>query len=114
MLPADAIGKFFRSGSGELFGAIRPLTGMAPKALSLAYGEAFAEDECGNFFLCRRGQVVFWDHEDCQFKVLADTFEKFLAGLELGPSAVPKQGQVKRAWIDPAFAKEAGKGPKDS
>lgn len=73
-----------------------------------------AEDESGNYFLCRKGQVVFWDHEDGQFKVLADTFEQFLAGLELGPSAVLKQGQVKRAWIDPAFAKEAGKRPEGS
>jgi len=113
MLPDDAVGKVFRSKSGEIFGAIRPVTGAAPKALSLARGEVFAEDDCGNYFLRQTDQVLFWDHEEGQFKVLTDTFEQFLASLELCPSAVLKRGQVKHAWIDPAFAKGIAERPKD-
>ena len=105
MLPVQAIGKVFRSESGEFFGAIRPLGGTVPKALSLAHGEVFAEDDCGNYFLCRDDQVVFWDHENGKFKVLAHTFERFLAGLELCLPAAIKSGQIKHAWIDPALAK---------
>ena len=56
---------------------------------------------------------MFWDHEDGQFKVLAETFEQFLAGLELRAPTALKQGQIKRAWIDPAFAKATETGPKD-
>jgi hypothetical protein len=113
MLPIDAVGKVFRSRSGELFGAIRPVTGATPSDFGLAHGDVFAEDECGNYFLRQLNQVLFWDHEDGQLKVLADTFELFLAGLELRAPAVLKPGQVKRAWIDPAFAKGIKDGPKD-
>jgi hypothetical protein len=95
----------FRSKSGEFFGAIRPLGGTVPEALSLAHGEVFAEDDCGNYFLRRDDQVVFWDHENGQFEVLAHTFERFLDGLKLCPPAAIKPGQIKLAWIDPAFAK---------
>jgi len=105
MLPIQAIGKVFRSKSGEFFGAIRPLAEATPKALCLAHGEVFAEDDCGNYFLCRGDQVLFWDHENGQFEVLANTFEQFLAGLEPCPPVAIKPGQIKHAWIDPVFAK---------
>ncbi|ULU26766.1 SMI1/KNR4 family protein [Dyella terrae] len=113
MLPVDAVGKVFRSRSGEIFGALRPITGTAPKALSLTGGEVFAEDDCGNYFLRHTDQVVFWDHEDGQFTVIADTFEQFLGGLEPRPVAVLKRGQVKHAWIDPAFAESIPGRPKE-
>lgn len=113
MLLDDAVGKVFRSKSGEIFGAIRPVSEAVPKALNLTRGEVFSEDDCGNYFLRQTCQVLFWDHEDGQFKVLADTFELFLAGSELRPSAVLTRGQVKHAWIDHAFAKGIAERSKD-
>ncbi|MFC5583215.1 SMI1/KNR4 family protein [Rhodanobacter terrae] len=91
MLPADATGKVFRSKSGKFFEVIRPFVGATPKALGLAHGDVLAVDECGNYFLSQSDQVVFWDREDGQFKVLADTFGQFLAGLEVHAPAVLKQ-----------------------
>jgi len=112
MLPANAIGKLFRSESGEIFGALRPPVGRVPKALSLAHGEVFAEDECGNYFFSQGGEVLFWDHETGEFRTLADSLELFLARLERPTSPTLDRGQVKRVWIAPAFADRVSGKPK--
>ena len=112
MLPAVAIGKVFRSESGETFGALRRVAGRVPKVLSLSHGEVFAEDECGNYFLSQGDQVLFWDHETGEFRTLADSFQLFLARLERLTSPTLKPGQVKRAWLAPAFADGVSGKPK--
>ena len=54
------------------------------------------------------GQVIFWDHElPEEITTLADSFAEFI--LSLKPfdinSVELKEGQVKKAWIDPDFLK---------
>lgn len=67
----------------------------------------FAEDEGGNFFLyAPDGSVSFWDHETDDETVLAASVEEFLAALVEPTPVVLQPGQVKKAWIDPAFLAE--------
>jgi hypothetical protein len=81
----------------------RPHTEPCRRAGSLAIGE----DSCGNFFLSAPdGSVSFWDHETDGETVLASSVEAFLAGLVEPTPVVLQPGQVKKAWIDPAFFAE--------
>ena len=71
-----------------------------------------AWDGCGNYFILdiTTGEVLFWDHETADLTGIADSFEGFLSALrpfnddevELRP------GQVKSAWVDPAFLRSLG------
>ena len=67
-----------------------------------------AEDGCGNYFYVKigSGSVCFWDHEvDDGDTEVASTITEFLSALLPFDSSTVKlaPGQVKYAWIDPAF-----------
>ena len=65
------------------------------------------EDSCGNFFLrvCD-GTVRFWDHETEEDEILAPSVRAFLSALAAPTPVQLRPGQVKSAWIDPAFLEE--------
>ena len=56
-------GKVFRSANGEEFGIICRLDSSVPPEVAERSFVAFAEDECGNFFVQRNGAIAFWNHE---------------------------------------------------
>lgn len=66
--------------------------------------DVFAEDGCGNEFLrAHSGAVYFWDHETSDVHQIAESLPAFLAALVQQPKVGLLPGQVKKAWIDPAF-----------
>jgi hypothetical protein len=100
----------FKTGSDE-FGvrtlfpvnSWRPHTEPCRQAGSLILGE----DGCGNFFLyLPDGSVSFWDHETDEETVLTASAEEFCDSLVEPAPVVLRHGQVKSAWIDPAFLAE--------
>ena len=100
----------FKTGSDE-FGvrdlwpvqSWRPHTERCRQDGSLIIGE----DACGNFFLyAPDGSVSFWDHETDEETALAASVEEFCDALVEPTPVVLRPGQVKRAWIDPAFLAE--------
>jgi hypothetical protein len=107
----SSIGKLFRSESGLTFGPLRSVVGRLPDVLRFVHGDTFAADDCGNYFVTQNARVLFWDHETGEFNLLADSTQDFFARLEEPRSAVLKPGQVKRAWIDPTFAKNIASEP---
>jgi len=69
--------------------------------------DVFAEDDCGNEFLRdQSGAVYFWDHETSDVCQIAESLAAFLAALVPHPKVELLPGQVKEAWIDPAFLEE--------
>lgn len=99
-------GKVFRTSEGEEFGIIRKCHDHGPEELQTAGWVPFAENGCGDFFVRRSENFAFWDHETSEILLLAVGEERFLAGIA-DPSPVEiKPGQVKKVWIDSAFACE--------
>jgi hypothetical protein len=81
----------------------RPHTEPCRQAGSLILGE----DGCGNLFLqAPDGSVSFWDHETDEETVLTASAEEFCDSLVESTPVVLRPGQVKSAWIDPAFLAE--------
>lgn len=99
-------GKVFRSADGEEFGVIRRLDGPAPLEISEQSFEAFAEDECGNYFVQKNGSIAFWDHETNTFAPLASSQSEFVSKLVSPEPLLALPGNVLSAWIDPEFLKE--------
>lgn len=99
-------GKVFRSADGAEFGVIRRLDDPTPIQIAEQSFEAFAEDECGNFFVQRNGSVAFWDHETNAFEPLANSQVEFMSKLVSPKPALALPGNVLSAWIDPEFLKE--------
>jgi len=100
----------FKTGSDE-FGvrtlfpvsSWRPHTEPCRQLGSLIIGE----DGCGNSFLfAPDGSVSFWDHETDEETVLATSVEQFCDSLVEPTPVALRPGQVKSAWIDPAFLAE--------
>jgi len=99
-------GKVFRTAEGDEFGIIRKYHDRGPEELQLRGWVPFSENGCGDFFVRQNESFAFWDHETSEILLLAVGGERFLAGID-DPSPVQlKPGQLKRAWIDPAFARE--------
>ncbi|RSU51184.1 SMI1/KNR4 family protein [Sphingobium yanoikuyae] len=70
-----------------------------------------AEDDCGNYFYINPqcGAVFFWDHEleEDDAKIANDMSEFVDRLAPFDPTSIKLQpGQVKSAWIDPAFKPE--------
>ena len=77
--------------------------------------DALAEDSCGNYFTTTEdGVVCFWNHETDDLVHLASSASEFVIHCADPPPVEFNPGQVKSAWINPAFAKSLGmKVPKD-
>lgn len=103
-------GKVFKNASGEEFGIIRETKPPYPNAL--AGTNVLAEDECGNYFIEISGEVLFWDHETNEQKVLSSSVNEFISGCGATSEVVLESGQVKSVWVDPTFAKQFGIKPK--
>lgn len=103
---AQIEGKVFRSANGEEFGVIRKLTGQPPAEIAKQSCVAFAEDECGNYFVEGEGFVGFWDHEVNKLIKLASSKIEFASALAQPKKCQPNPGQIVSAWIDPSFLAE--------
>jgi hypothetical protein len=97
------VGKVFRSANGEVFGQIRRLEGTSPSEIALHSCNAFAEDECGNYFVESDSFVGFWDHETNEITKLAGSVKEFLDRLVFPKDVSLHPGQVVSAWIDHEF-----------
>jgi len=97
----DMKGLIFRSSSGQEFGRLRPLHGHLPQELQNSLLQAFAQDECGNYFVVKDGAIGFWDHETSEVQELASSQATFTAGLIKPSPGALQQGQVKSAWVSP-------------
>jgi hypothetical protein len=99
-------GKVFRTAEGEEFGLIRASHSLGPEEMQTAGWVPFAENGCGDLFVRRDESFAFWDHETSDILLLAVGEERFPASIG-DPSPVELEpGQVKKAWIDPDFARE--------
>ena len=99
-------GKVFVNSSDEEYGII----GKAdePYPVELQHKKIIAEDECGNYFILFEGDILFWDHETSEFKVLSCSLQEFVSGCKEPESAELNSSQVISSWIDPEFAKKHG------
>jgi hypothetical protein len=97
-------GLIFRSPSGQEFGRLRLLRGHLPQELQNSRLQAFAQDECGNYFVVNDGAIGFWDHETSKVQELAPSQATFTARLFKPSSATLRRGQVKSAWVSPDLA----------
>lgn len=104
-------GLVFRSSSGQEFGRLCSLHGHLPQELQNSPLQAFAQDECGNYFVVKDGAVGFWDHETSEVQELASSQATFVAGLIKPSPAALRQGQVKSAWVSPELANLVKGGP---
>ena len=105
-------GLVFRASSGEEFGRIRPLAGSVPQELQRSNLQAFAQDECGNYFVIKNGAVAFWDHETSEVLELASSQVGFIASLVATSPVTLRQGQVKSVWVSSELANLANARPK--
>jgi hypothetical protein len=102
----SAIGKVFRSANGAEYGVIRSLGTSPLQQCELGTAKAFAEDECGNYFVqLDGGRIGFWDHETNHLTHLAASPDEFVAGLTEHAPVSLMPGQVISAWIDPELLK---------
>jgi hypothetical protein len=95
-----------------------PIRSSALTSFSTLDGTSYdilAEDSCGNYFTTTEdGAVCFWDHETDDLVHLASSLSEFAAHCVAQPPVELNPGQVKSAWINPAFAKSLGmKVPED-
>src|SRR6266436_1099280 len=92
---------------GEQWYGVRRLLDVANwgrRRKGLRAYDVFAEDDCGNEYLRgHKGGIFFWDHETGDLLQIADSLTAFLAGLVPQPKVELQPGQVKKAWINPAF-----------
>ena len=103
----SAIGKVFRSASGEEYGVIRSLDTSSLQQHELGAAKAIAEDDCGNYFVqFEGGRVGFWNHETSHTTHLAASHDDFLIGLSDPEPPSLRPGQVISAWIDPELLKD--------
>ena len=98
--------KIFKSIAGEEFGVIGELQGALPPSFDTKIYTPFAEDECGNYFIERCGEISFWDHETAEFIKLASSIDDFLNALSVPDVTCLDTAKVKSAWIDPEFAEQ--------
>ncbi|MBM5570749.1 MULTISPECIES: SMI1/KNR4 family protein [Deefgea] len=99
-------GQVFRASDGNEFGIIRPASEPFPDELLST--EVVAEDECGNYFILKAGEVFFWNHENSDLSVIANSISDFISGC-VEPSEIDlRPNQVNSAWIDPDFAASLG------
>lgn len=98
-------GKAFRRADGEEFGVIRSVESTVLSEIALHSCTAFAEDECGNYFVEGEGFIGFWDHETNEVTKLSSSAEEFISGLILPSDVQLPQAKVLSAWIDPDFLK---------
>lgn len=69
--------------------------------------DVFGEDDCGNeYLMAHEGSVFFSDHETGDTRRVAESLPAFLSALGPAPEIKLKPGQVKKAWIDPAFLEQ--------
>jgi len=101
-------GLVFRDPRGNEFGRIRALGGSLPNELQSSSFNAFAEDDCGNYFVKNLSAIGFWDHETHEVTILANSESQFLAGVVPPSSVNLSPSQVKSAWVDPEFAESLG------
>ena len=99
------LGLVFRDSLGNEFGRIRALGSASSVPSSL---RAFAEDECGNYFVKSGSSVGFWDHETREVTILARSESEFFAGIGPPSSVDLSPEQIKSAWLDPTFAESLG------
>jgi len=97
-------GLVFRDSCGNEFGRIRAVGGSLPNELQSSSFSAFAEDECGNYFVKNDSSIGFWDHETHEVTILASSESQFLAGVAPPSSVSLNPSQVKSVWVDPEFA----------
>ncbi len=102
---AQIEGKVFRRADGEMYGVIRGLEGATPTEIMEQSCTAFAEDECGNYFIKGEGFIGFWDHETNEVTKLARFAQEFVDGLILPSEVALPQAKVVSAWIDSDFLK---------
>ena len=102
-------GKVFRCATGQEFGVIRQLSGHVPVEVSMQSCVAFAEDDCGNYFVQNMDFIGFWDHETGEITKLSSSANEFVAALIQPAENQLRNGQVVSAWIDPEFLAEQEK-----
>ena len=100
----DMKGLIFRSASGQEFGRLRSLGGHLPQELQNSPLQAFAEDECGNYFVIKERAVCFWDHETSEVQELASSLALFEAALVKPSQVALRRGQVKSIWVSPELS----------
>jgi hypothetical protein len=103
---AQIEGKVFRSLTGDEFGVIRKLEGAVPNEIAARSCTAFAEDECGNYFVEGKNFIGFWDHETNEIVKLANSDIELVASLVAPKEVQLHPCQVVSAWIDPSFLAE--------
>ena len=106
----NAYGKVFKNEKEEEFGIIRETKPPYPAELSGA--KVLAEDECGNYFIEIDSEVLFWDHETNEQKILSSSLSEFVSGCEALSEVELEPGQVESVWVDPEFAEKFGIKPK--
>ena len=109
--PSTILRKEFHSKlTGNVYGEFRECSDVLPADYTIArFGKPFAEDGGGNLFTqMDNGSICFWDHETDDLFVISNSLEEFVTGCTEPTEVKLKPGQVKSAWMDPAFAKEMG------
>jgi hypothetical protein len=105
----SVIGKVFHANNDEEYGVIRSLSDNLPAELiNTSEVTPIAEDACGNYFVLRNEQILFWEHETSDTVLLADNISDFLTRCDEPIEIELKEGQLTSIWIDPEFAKEFG------
>ena len=99
-------GKIFVLNEESEFGIIREISEHVPE--NLINADLLAEDGCGNYFILKNDQVVFWDHETSKELILANSVKEFSAGCIEPPTIELESNQVESVWVDSDFAKEYG------
>jgi len=102
----SAYGKIYKDAGGEEFGIIREAN--PPYPVELSNVNVLAEDECGNYFIEIAGEVLFWDHETNEQKILSSSVSEFISGCEALSEVELEPGQVESVWVDPEFAAKFG------